>query len=629
MPVAAGGGAERAQQTVNRQTSPLATKLGTLGLSRWALGYAVRHRLGLAAVVSVMLVKIGLDVIRPWPMKALVDYGLGGKPIPGHLNILVEGLPGGGRPHALIAWCVAASFVVFLAGWAVGLAGSYAQIGFGQRMTYDLAGRLFGRLQQLSLQFHSRRPVGDSIRRVTGDCSCVSKIVRDALLPALSALIALLVMFGIMWQMDATLTVVSLAVVPMMVLTFRRYAQPMMDRSYAQAEVEGRLYSAVEETLSAIPVVQAFGAEERADRRLETITGDIERAAMATASVQLQFKIAMGLATATGTASILWIGARHVLDGDLTIGSLLVFLSYLASLYAPLEGLMYAPSTIHAAAGSARRVLEVLAAEEEVRDIPGAQALGAVRGHVRLDGVTFGYEAGRPVLQGVSVEALPGETVAIVGPTGAGKSTLVSLVPRFFDPWAGKVTVDRQDVRDVQLRSLRSQVALVLQEPFLFPLTVAENIAYGRPGASRGEVEAAARAANAHAFIERLPAGYATVVGERGGTLSGGERQRLAIARALLKDAPILILDEPTSALDAETEASLMEALERLMRGRTTLIIAHRLSTIRRADRIVVLAEGAIQEVGTHQTLLTRGGLYAGYHDLSAGSVVAEEGEAR
>jgi ATP-binding cassette subfamily B protein/subfamily B ATP-binding cassette protein MsbA len=277
---------------------------------------------------------------------------------------------------------------------------------------------------------------------------------------------------------------------------------------------------------------------------------------------------------------------------------------------------MYTSSTIQDATGSARRVLEVLTVTPEVTDRPGAAALPRGRGHVSLVGVTFGYESGRPVLRGVSLEAHPGETVAIVGSTGAGKSTLVSLIPRFVDPWEGQVMIDGRDVRDILLRSLREQIALVPQEPLLFPISIADNIAYGRSEASKIEIEAAARTANAHRFIERLPQGYDTVVGERGATLSGGQRQRLSIARALLKDAPVLILDEPTSALDAETEAGLLEALKRLAAGRTTLIIAHRLSTIRRADRIVVLRHGVVAEQGTHAELLSRGALYARLHDL-------------
>jgi ATP-binding cassette subfamily B protein/subfamily B ATP-binding cassette protein MsbA len=300
-----------------------------------------------------------------------------------------------------------------------------------------------------------------------------------------------------------------------------------------------------------------------------------------------------------------------VLSGQLTLGALLVFLTYLALVHGQMKTLAGLYASFQEIGAAVDRVLEVLEAEAEVKDQPGAVPLGRVCGEVRLEGVTFGYEADRAVLKDVSLEVPAGQTVALVGATGAGKTTLAGMIARFFDPWRGRVLVDGQDVRGVRLQSLREQVGLVLQEPFLFPLTIAENIAYGKLGASRSEIEASARAANLHEFIERLPKGYETVVGERGATLSGGEKQRLSIARALLKDAPILILDEPTSALDAETERLIMGALRRLLRGRTTFIIAHRLSTIRHADRIVVLDEGRVIESGSHAELLARRGAYA------------------
>jgi ATP-binding cassette subfamily B protein/subfamily B ATP-binding cassette protein MsbA len=456
--------------------------------------------------------------------------------------------------------------------------------------------------------------VGDNIRRVTSDCSCISVILKDALIPTLSAIFTLSMMFVVMWQMDRKMTVLALAVVPYLALVLRLYATRMADRGYAQQEIEGKIYDVVEQTFSAIPAVQAFGREELNEKRFAQTTGKTLDAILANTSVQLQFTILVGLATAVGTAAIMWLGARHQLEaGQAQLGHILVFLNYLSSLYAPLDTLMYSSSTVQEAAGNARRVREVLLTEREIEDKPGALAMGKARGHLVLENVSFGYTLDRPVLKDLSLEARTGETIALVGSTGAGKSTLVSLIPRFFDPQSGRVLIDGLDVRGVQLRTLRQNVALVLQEPFLFPLSIAENIAYGNPQATQAEIESAAKEANIHSFIQRLPAGYQTLVGERGATLSGGERQRLSIARALLKNAPILIMDEPTSSLDSETESLIMEALQRLVHQRTTFIIAHRLSTIRRADRIVVLQDGRIVESGSHEELLPLGGVYAGF----------------
>ncbi len=590
-----------------------------LGLCLWVVPYALRRWRQLLVVVLAMLLHIGLDVLKPWPMAFLLDYVLKGAPMPPGLARVVGWLPGPATPENLVAWSVGATVLIFLLSWALGLVTNYSNISLGQRMVYDLAADLFARLQQLSLRFHASRSVGDNIRRVTSDCSCISVILKDALLPSVSAAISLVAMFGVMWHLNAKLTLLALAVVPYLALVFRFYARPMAERGYAQQETEAKLYDVVEQTFAAMPVVQAFGHEVVNERRFAQTARATLAATLANTYLQVQFSILVGLATAAGTAAILWFGANPALHDHLRLGAIWVFLSYLGLLYGPLDTLMYSSATVQEAVGSARRVREVLETEREVADKPGAVPLAAARGHVTFEGVTFGYDPARPVLRDVSLEARPGQTIALVGQTGAGKSTLVSLIPRFFDPQAGCVRVDGQDVRELQLRSLRSNVALVLQEPFLFPLSVAENIAYARPQATAEEIEAAARAANIHEFIQRLPAGYQTIVGERGASLSGGERQRLSIARALLKDAPVLILDEPTSSVDAETEHLILEALNRLFEHRTTFIIAHRLSTVRRADCILALQEGRIVESGTHAELVARGGVYAGFHQRQFG----------
>jgi ATP-binding cassette subfamily B protein/subfamily B ATP-binding cassette protein MsbA len=591
-------------------------------VTAWAMGYAGRRRGLLAAVLAAMFVKIGLDLLKPWPMLFLLDYVLQHKPMPAAVAQWVTNLPGAATPLGQSGWAVAATVLIFLLSWSAGLAGAYTQTTLGQRMIYDLAADLFARLQQLSLHFHYRRSIGDLVRRVTTDCTCISVIVKDALAPLLGAVVNLAAMFLILWRVDASLAAWALAVVPYLALVFHRYARPMMERGYEQQEVEGKIYSLVEQTFAAIATVQSFGREAWNAQRLREAARDTVAATLRLTRVQLRFKVLVGLGAALGTAAILWIGAEHALSGRLSIGAIILFLSYLSSFYEPLVAIMYSTAIVEGAAGSARRVREILRAAQPLAERPGAVSLGRVQGRVQWEGVTFGYEPGRPVLRRVSLELRPGEMVALVGPTGSGKSTLAGLVPRFFDPWEGRVLLDGCDLRDISLDSLRRQVAMVPQEPFLFPLTIAENIAYGHRGASPAEIEAAARAAGAHPFIERLPRKYRTVLGERGATLSAGERQRLSIARALLKNAPILILDEPTSALDVETETAVVEAWRQLARHRTTLVIAHRLSTIRDAQRIVVLQDGQMAEMGTHADLLARGGLYARYYALQFGGTL-------
>jgi ATP-binding cassette subfamily B protein/subfamily B ATP-binding cassette protein MsbA len=441
----------------------------------------------------------------------------------------------------------------------------------------------------------------------------VQVLVTGAILPLAQSLVSLVVMFTIMWQLQPQLTMLSLTVVPFLVLCIRIYGSPMKTQTRQRRELEGRMMNVVQQAMNAMPAIQAFGREEIEHARFLRYADDTVDAYKRSTLSQMWFKFFVGLVTAVGTAAIMWRGGHYVLDGSMTIGTVLVFLSYLASLYAPLNSITVTASTLQTAAANADRVLEVLDLIPDVRD--AADAVDApLTGTIRFENVTFGYEPGRPVIKDVSLEARPGETVAIVGPTGAGKSTLVNMLMRFFDPSAGRVTVGGRDIRSLKVRSVRHQISMVLQDPFIFPYTVAENISYGRPEATREQVVEAAIAANADPFIKALPGGYDSVVGERGATLSGGEKQRLSIARAFVKDAPVLIMDEPTSALDARTEAMLLDALDRLMKGRTTFIIAHRLSTIRNADKILVLDHGRIVEQGPHRELIALGGLYSGLY---------------
>jgi ATP-binding cassette subfamily B protein len=585
------------------------------------VGYARRRPGAVALVVAGLLLQALVVVVRPWPLKVLVDNVLGGQPLTGWARSAFDALPGSHGTKELLAVTVGATVVVYVVGWLSEVLSGWSGIIFGQRLTWDLASDLFDRLQRMTLASHGRRGTGDAIRRVTVDSTSASTIVQGALLPVATSIVSLVAIGYVMIRMDPWLTLLSLAVAPFLVLVIRTHSTPLIESSMRQQTAEAQMYGTVEQALTGIEVVQAFGREPALDQQFRMHADRALHAVSAATGVQLRLKVLADLVLAAGSAGILWLGGTQVLHHQLTVGTLLVFLAYLASLYAPLETMVYSSSTIQSAMASALRVLEVLDADPEVVDRPGAERLGRVAGHLRLEGVSFGYVPGRQVLTEVSLEAAPGETVAVVGPTGAGKSTLMGLVLRLHDPWSGRVVLDGRDLVDVELASLRANVALVLQESFLFPVSIAENISYGRPGADPEEIEAAARAANAHEFITALPEGYDTVVGDRGGTLSGGERQRIAIARAVLKDAPILILDEPTSALDVGTEAKVIEALSRLMEGRTTLIIAHRLSTVRHVDRVVVLDNGRIVEQGPPAVLLAAGGAYARLHELSGPGV--------
>jgi ATP-binding cassette subfamily B protein/subfamily B ATP-binding cassette protein MsbA len=585
---------------------------GTLRVIGKVLGRLRPYRLAFAGAVLQVLLSGFLELAKPWPLKVVVDNVLGG-------HALAFPWLGGLPPRELlVAACVALILVYALLG-AFSVSSNYASISIGQRMVNDFRSELYAHLSRLSLAFHSRREVGDLLYRLTSDTFAIQTLTMNGFFPILTSLVLLVGMVAVMMRLDPLLTAASLAVVPFLFLSISRLSTRITTLSTDARVKESAFWSVAQRTMGAIRVIQAFTTEEEEHGRFVERSSESLAANLRLYTFQSVYSAFVNVLIAVGTALVMWIGASHVLDGTLTIGAVLVFTSYLASLYAPINSLMQTWSLIQGAKVGADRVFEILETQPDLRDGSRPLGRGEVHGAVTFEDVKFGYDESRLVLTGVTFHARAGDVIALVGATGAGKTTLVSLIPRFYDPTDGRVLLDGIDVREFQLRGLRQQVAMVLQQPLVFPTTVRENVAYGRPDATPEQIAEAVRLAQLDDFLARLPEGLDTVIGESGATLSGGEQLRITIARAILRDAPLLILDEPTAALDADTEARVMQGLERLMEGRTTFVIAHRLSTVRRADVILVLENGRIVEQGDFRTLVARGGLFARLHRTQFG----------
>jgi ATP-binding cassette, subfamily B, bacterial len=572
------------------------------------------HWLPLTGALLAVAAETLADVLEPWPIKLVVDNVLQSRPLSGRFAPLVHLF--GADAYAVLNFALAAVVVIAVAGAVGSFVEKYLTTSVSQWLAHDLRQMLYQHIQRLSLLEHGETRAGDLVTRVTSDIDAIQDFVNSALLGIVVSVLTLAGMIGVMFTINWRFTLIALSVVPALFLVVYVYTNRIRTASRAVKRQESELLSGVAEMLSSIHVVQAFAREDYGDRRFASDSRHTVETGLQARTMKARLPPIVDVIVAIGTCLVLGYGARLALAGEISAGVLIVFLLYLSKMYKPLRDLSKMTNTLSRAAVSFERVQEVLGIESRIRDLPGARPAPPLAGRIEFDRVSFSYGADAWILKDVSFTIEAGQVAAIVGPSGTGKTTIASLVPRFFDPQAGAVRIDGTDIRDYTLKSLRDQISFVLQDTQLFRATIWENIAYGRPDAPPEDTIRAAELANAHEFVVNMPLGYATLVGERGASLSGGQRQRVAIARAIVRNTPILILDEPTTGLDAASEQLVIEALDRLMEGRTAIVIAHHLATIRRADVIFVLKDAEIVERGTHEELLARNGLYAELHRI-------------
>jgi ATP-binding cassette subfamily B protein len=566
------------------------------------------------AVVAVMI-EGAANLAEPWPLKVVLDTVLNARPDTGWLHQAIFSAVGTDK-ITILGFAALAVLLIAAVGAVSTYTERYLTTSVGQYVMHDLRQTLYSHIQRLSLDYHDRKYTGDLISRLTSDIDSIQSFIASGLLGALTSSLTLAGMIIVMSYLNWQFTLIALSVAPLLFVVVFHYTRSIKTASREVRRKEGEMVSVIQEVLSAIRVVKAFAGEEYEQRRLAKESRESIGIALRVRNLKAKLSPAVDMIVAAGTCLVLWFGGRMTLRGVLSAGSLVLFIWYLGKMYKPMRDLSKMTDTYAKAAVGYERIREVLETDRQVKDLPGARRAPEFRGQIELKGVSFSYGPNCPILKQIDLIIEPGQVAALVGPTGAGKTTIISLIPRFYDPDAGIVKIDGTDVKLFQQKSLRQQISFVLQETLLFHGPVWSNIAYGKPGASRGDIRRAAMQANAHEFIEHLPQGYDTMIGERGMTLSGGQRQRIAIARAVIRNTPILVLDEASSGLDAASEKLVFDALNRLMKGKTSIVIAHNLSTIRSADMIFVVDEGEIVERGSHTQLLNKAGLYAKLHEL-------------
>ena len=573
-----------------------------------------RYRGSLSLVLAAMLVETLMSLAAPWPLKIVLDNVLGGRRLPHWVNALaLAGLGNNGKQQIAI-FAAFAVIAIAIIGAAASYFESYTTETVAQRIAHDLRMRTYHHLQRLSLSYYDKTRVGASLSTLTSDIGTIQDFASSGTLGIVVDILTVLGMAVLMFWLDWEFTLLAIAVAPFLLWFVFHHKKVVKNATKLLRTNESEMVAVEMHGLEAHRLVEAFGAEEIEEARLNVASEATVRAALYARKIKAALSPVVGVSVGAATAVVLWRGAGLAVAGAMTVGSLTVFLSYLSRFFKPVQDLAKMTNAMAQFSVATERVQAILKTDEVIPERPKARPAKFDPGEIVFQDVAFRYAGGNSVLAGVSFRIQPGQFVGIVGPTGSGKSTIASLLPRFYDPTSGAITVDDVDIRDFQLQSLRRNFGFVLQDTVLFHGTVAENIAYGRPTATTLEIAEAAQLANAHEFIRNMPDGYQTIVGDRGMTLSGGQRQRIAIARALIRNSPVLILDEPTAALDTESEERVMEGLMRLMRGRTVIMIAHRLSTLQGADNIIVLKNGRIAEEGDHERLLALGGVYARLH---------------